>query len=40
MLQTKKSKKAHGTVVEVYYCELRAINLYLEGVAFSVNTIC
>ena len=37
---TKKLTKPCGTVVEVIYYELGAINLYLEGAAISVSTIC
>ena len=39
MLQTNKLKRSRGTFIEVYY-ELRVINVYLEGAAFSVCTIC
>ena len=37
MLQTKKLTKSCGTVVEVHYYELGAINLYLEGAGISVG---
>ena len=39
MLETNKSKRSRDTVVEVFYSELRATHLYMEGVAFSVSTI-
>ena len=39
MLQTKKLTKSRGTVVEVIYYELGAINLYFDGAAISVSTI-
>ena len=39
MLQTKKLAKSCRTVAEVHH-ELGAINLYLEGMAISVSTIC
>ena len=35
MLQTKILKKLGSTVVAVYLLWARAINLYLEGAAFS-----
>ena len=40
MLQTKKLTKSCGTVAEVIYYELGAINLYLKGAAISDSTIC
>ena len=41
MLPTKKLKRSRSTVVEVYLSiELKSINLYLEGAAFSASTIC
>ena len=40
MLQTKNLKKSCGTIVEAIYYALKAINFYLEWVAFSVSTIC
>ena len=40
MLQTKKLTKSCGTLVDVHRYELEAINLYLEGAAISVSTIC
>ena len=36
MSQTKKLRKSCGTIVEVIYYELGAINLYFEGVTVSV----
>ena len=40
MLQTKKLTKSCGTVVKPIFYELGAINLYLEGAAITVSTIC
>ena len=37
---TNKETKSRGTVVEVIYHELGAINLTLEMAAISVNSIC
>ena len=40
MLQTKNLTKSYGTVAEVNYYELGAINLYLEAAVISASTIC
>ena len=45
MLQTKKLTKSNtvsstNTVVELHHYKLGAINLYLDGAAIIVNTIC
>ena len=39
MLQTNKLKKSMARLLKSIYYEIRAINLCLEGAAFSVNTI-
>lgn len=40
MLQAKKLTKSYDTVVELHHYNLGAINLYLDGAAVIVNTIC
>ena len=40
MLPTKKLKGLVAPLLKYIYYELRSINLYLEGAAFSASTIC
>ena len=40
MLPRKKIKGLVAPLLKYIYCELRSINLYLEGAAFSASTIC
>ena len=40
MLQTNELKSHVEPLLKIIYYELRAINVYLEGAALSVSTIC